>query len=98
MPTAILKPHTHIRLVIRAVGKAEFGIRMRAEHPVDVYVLDEEGRQAFYAARRLVPSYGGGTKLRALRQHVELPSEGRFYIVILNPGNTPSKVNYEVLS
>jgi hypothetical protein len=70
---------------------------VEAQAPVNTYVLDEEGLREFYSGSREFSSWGGFTTRREHHQEIRLPFRGSWYLIVLNPSDSPVAVSYEVL-
>lgn len=97
MPLTTLEPDTHLKIRYTVPRKRMIEYHVVANHPVDTYILDEEGLAEFYAGEEYIQSYGGFTRRLKHKQELGLPFGGWWYLIIKNPDQDQSvSVYYEV--
>jgi hypothetical protein len=98
MPTALLKPNTHLRVRYPVPRSGVIEYDVEAEPPVDTFVLDEDGLKEFNRGDEYIFSYYGGfTNRRKHHQEIRLPFRGWWYLIIKNSNKRESAaVHYEV--
>jgi len=97
MPTALLKPNSHLRVRywVPRGGLIEYSVE--ASRPVDTFILDEQGLKEFSKRGSDVYSYYGGFPNRYEHsQELRLPFRGVWYLVINNPHRESVAVHYDV--
>lgn len=98
MPTRTLSAGRNLLVPFNVPTSQEVEYTVEAERPVNTYVFDEVGQQAFYQEGDDDWAYGGFKRQRRHHQRVVLPFQGKAYLVILNPSKSQSTaVHYSIL-
>lgn len=97
MPKAMIAPMSfrQVRYTMPEPGMFEFVVN--SDLPVTTFVVDEEGLREFLDNEPEIENYyGGAPARRRVHQQVEIPFQGRVYLLIINENDEPSRVNYSV--
>lgn len=101
MPTALLKPHSYLKVRYSVPKNGSVEYKVEANRPVNTFIVDEEGLKEFLGRGEEVYSYYGGfAKRREHQQELRLPLkvrvQGWWYLIIDNPNSESVAVHYEV--
>ncbi|MCR4318245.1 MAG: hypothetical protein NUW37_18030 [Planctomycetes bacterium] len=98
MATTLLDSGTHLCIRFSASKKRELEFYVEAQKPVSTYILDREGKDAFYDGEEPRDySYGGFTNRKRHEQEIKLPYPGEWFLLIVNwEDNEDIAVHYEI--
>lgn len=97
MPTAIVRPNSHLKVKFRIPRDRTVKFEVEASAPVDTYILDDEGLREFYSRKEWIESYYGGFNNRyEHHQEIKMPFGGWAYLVIKNARSESVAVHYEL--
>jgi len=96
MPTALIRPSSHLRVKYRVPPRRLVEYKVEASRPVSTFVVDEEGLREFLGRGGVYSYYGGFANRYEHQQELRLPFTGWWYLVIDNPHKESVAVHYEV--